>query len=113
AESRPPTKPERHWLESLAEKVPELVWHSGGCERCAPTGYFERTGVVEVLPVNDRFYDLILTGEDEHALREHLRAAGFRLLLRDGLDKAAQGITDFSELTRIGVQSDLDRAQRR
>jgi type II secretory ATPase GspE/PulE/Tfp pilus assembly ATPase PilB-like protein len=103
------TNAERRWLESLGEKIPEKAWHPLGCERCGQTGYFDRTGVFEVLPVDGLVYDLILAGEDEHTLREHLRTAGFRTLLHDALDKAAEGITDFSELTRIGMQSYLDR----
>jgi type II secretory ATPase GspE/PulE/Tfp pilus assembly ATPase PilB-like protein len=83
-----------------------------GCEHCAQTGYYGRTGVFEVLPVDERVYDFIAAGDDEHQLRQHLRAAGFRPLLRDGLEKAANGITDYSELTRIGAQSYIDRAKR-
>jgi general secretion pathway protein E len=88
------------------------VWHSAGCPKCTGTGYFERTGIFEVLPVDERIYDMIIAGRDEHALRAHLREEGFRLLLRDGLNKAAEGITDLSELTRIGAQSYLDQARR-
>lgn len=106
----PPSNAERQWLKSLGENTPDKAWHAAGCEHCGQTGYLDRTGVFEVLPVDDRVYDLILAGEDEHALREHLRTAGFRPLLRDALDKAAEGITDLSELTRIGAQSYLDRA---
>ena len=93
----------------LGEKVSDKAWHPAGCEHCGRTGYYDRTGVFEVLPVEERVYDLILAGEDEHALREHLRAAGFRPLLRDAPDKAAEGITDLSELTRIGAHSYLER----
>jgi len=50
-------------------------------------------------------YDLILAGEDEHRLRQELRRSGHRLLLQDGLEKAAHGITDLSELSRIGAQT--------
>jgi general secretion pathway protein E len=105
----PISNAERRWLESLGEKIPDKAWHPVGCERCGQTGYYDRTGVFEVLPVDELVYDLILAGEDEHTLREHLRAAGFRTLLRDALDKAAEGTTDFAELTRIGMQSYLDR----
>jgi len=106
----PPSEAERKWLDSLGEKVPDKAWHPVGCKRCRQTGYYDRTGVFEVLPVDELVYDLILAGEDEHALRKHLRAVGFRPLLRDSLDKAAAGITDFSELTRIGAQSYLEHA---
>jgi type II secretory ATPase GspE/PulE/Tfp pilus assembly ATPase PilB-like protein len=105
----PPTAQECHWLESLGEKAPGSVWRPGGCPQCAGTGYFERTGVFEVLPVDEQLYDMIVAGKDEHALRAHLRGEGFRLLLRDALAKAAEGFTDLSELTRIGAQSYLDQ----
>lgn len=106
----PLSNAERQWLDSLGEKIRDKAWHPVGCERCGQTGYYDRTGVFEVLPVDELVYDLILAGEDEHTLRKHLRAAGFRPLLRDALDKAAEGITDFPELMRIGAQSYLDHA---
>ncbi|MDR3402569.1 MAG: GspE/PulE family protein [Chthoniobacter sp.] len=108
----PPTLPERQWLESLGQVIPEKVWHPGGCEHCGQTGYYDRTGVFELLPVDERAYDLILAGEDEHALRLHMRGTGFRALLHDGLKKAGQGITDLAELTRIGAQSYLERTKK-
>jgi type II secretory ATPase GspE/PulE/Tfp pilus assembly ATPase PilB-like protein len=107
----PPTDAERRWLDSLGEKIPDRAWHAAGCAQCGRSGYHERTGLFEVLPVDQRTYDLIVAGEDEHMLREHLREAGFRPFLQDGLAKAAQGITDLAELTRIGAQSYLDRAR--
>jgi type II secretory ATPase GspE/PulE/Tfp pilus assembly ATPase PilB-like protein len=106
----PPTESERRWLASLRESIPETVWHAAGCEKCSQTGYFDRTGLFEVLPVDEHVYDLVLAGKDEHGLRAHLRGSGFRPLLTDGLAKAAQGVTDYAELTRIGAQSYLDRA---
>ena len=107
-----PRKAELQWLESLGEPIPDKAWHPVGCEHCAQTGYYGQTGVFEVLPVDERVYDFIVAGDDEHKLRQHLRAAGFRPLLRDGLEKAAAGITDLSELTRIGAQSYIGRARR-
>lgn len=107
-----PTSTERQWLESLGEAVPEQAWHPIGCEDCAQTGYYGRTGLFELLPMEERVYDMIIGGQDEHTLRQHLRAGGFRPLLRDGLLKAAEGVTDYAELTRIGAQSYLDQSKR-
>ncbi|MCE9611505.1 MAG: hypothetical protein K8R23_15010 [Chthoniobacter sp.] len=61
-----------------------------------------------ITPVTERVYDLILAGKDEHHLRHEFREKGQRLLLQDGLAKAACGITDLTELGRIGVQSYLE-----
>jgi general secretion pathway protein E len=105
-----PTDQEKRWLESIGQAVPDKAWHAPGCEKCGGTGYFERTGVFEILPVNEKVYNFILNGKDEHALRRHLREEDHRLLLHDGLQKAASGMTDLSELTRIGAQSFLEEA---
>ena len=102
---------EKRWLEDIGEKAPDRAWHASGCEKCSHTGYLDRTGIFEVLPVDEQLYNLILSGEDEHAIRRHLREKGYHLLLHDGLIKAAEGITDLSELSRIGAQSYLDRPQ--
>jgi len=109
----PPTPQESRWLEDCGQSVPAAVWHANQCEHCDHTGYFERTGLFELAAVDDLLYDLILAGQDEHTLHVHLREAGVRLLFDDGLEKAAQGLTDFSELRRISAQSYLGRVQRK
>ena len=106
-----PTETEHAWLVSLGEKMPEKIWHPRGCEQCGMTGRLGRTGVFEVLPVSERVYDMIVAGEDEHSLRQQLKDAGFRPLLRDGLEKAAEGITDISELMHLGAQGYLERTR--
>jgi general secretion pathway protein E len=107
-EMRAPSDFERRWFETLGENRPDSVWQAVGCPSCHQSGYQGRTGIFEVLPVDESFYDSILSGQDEHGLRRALRDSGFRLLLKDGLEKAARGITDLPELTRIGAQSYLD-----
>jgi general secretion pathway protein E len=108
----PPTDAERRLLEASGMDAQGTVWHAKGCDKCRHTGFYERTGIFEVLPVDERVYDLILEAKDEHGLRQHLRSTGFHPLLRDGLKKAAAGITTISELMRIGAQSYLERAMR-
>ena len=106
-----PSETERDWLISLGEKVPGEIWHAGKCAQCGGTGYFGRTGVFEVLPVAEHVYDMIISGEDEHTLRKHLKDVGFHPLLRDGLEKAAEGITDLSELMHLGAQGYLEQSR--
>ena len=103
-----PTDAERRWLESIRETVPPKAWPAKGCPRCDGTGYHERTGIFETLPIDEKTYHMVLEGADELSLRQHLRKSGFRPLLRDGLEKAAEGITSFDELTRIGAQTYLE-----
>jgi len=102
-----PSDFERRWLENRGENVPKTMWHAKGCDKCHQSGYFERTGIFEVVPLKERIYDLILAGEGEHRLRHELSRAGNRLLLQDGFEKAIRGVTDLSELSRIGAQTYL------
>jgi general secretion pathway protein E len=103
-----PTDAEKRWLESINEPIPAEAWHPKGCERCEGTGYHGRIGIFETLPIDGKTYHMILGGEDELTLRQHLRKSGFRPLLRDGLEKAIAGITSLEELTRIGAQTYLE-----
>jgi type II secretory ATPase GspE/PulE/Tfp pilus assembly ATPase PilB-like protein len=108
-----PTDFERRWLEARGETIPKSLWHAEGCDHCHHSGYFERTGLFEVVPLKERLYDLILAGEDEHGLRRELSRSGHRLLLHDGLAKVALGITDLRELSRIGAQTYLKEPSHR
>lgn len=105
-----PTDAEKRWLEFINESVPTEAWHPKGCDHCEGTGYHGRTGIFETLPIDGKTYHMILGGEDELTLRQHLRKSGFRPLLRDGLEKAAGGITSLEELTRIGAQTYLENS---
>lgn len=107
-----PTEAECQWLEGRGEAIPRKVWHSKGCPQCQGTGYFDRIGIFEVVPVTERIYDLILANEDEHCLRHAFRQAGQRLLLQDGLEKALNGVTDIRELTHTGAQTFLEDSAR-
>lgn len=105
-----PTLAETRWLESIGEPILTEAWHPKGCDRCEGTGYHGRTGMFETLPIDAKTYHMILGGEDELTLRQHLRKSGFRSLLRDGLEKAADGLTSLEELTCIGAQTYLENS---
>jgi type II secretory ATPase GspE/PulE/Tfp pilus assembly ATPase PilB-like protein len=105
-----PSDFEYRWLESRGELMPKTLWHATGCEQCHHSGYFERIGIFEVVPIKERMYDLILAGTDEHGLRHELSRAGHRLLLQDGLEKVLRGFTDLRELSRIGAQTYLQES---
>jgi type II secretory ATPase GspE/PulE/Tfp pilus assembly ATPase PilB-like protein len=72
-----------------------------GCEKCQNTGYFGRTGVFEILEINQTFQRLIVERVPLSQLREVFREKGFRTL-RDGvLDKVRQGLTTMEEGFRV------------
>ena len=94
----PLEKPDRDWLERLELDIPESAWKANGCPHCAGTGYFGRSGVFELWPVDSKSYDLILAGADEVAIRRHIRSRTETDILRAGMEQAERGVTTLSEL---------------
>ncbi len=81
---------------------PDAPQYSGtGCEQCAHTGFFGRTGIFELLLVNDDIRKLILTSTDASEIGRVARKFGMRTLLEDGIGKVRQGITTLSEVLRV------------
>ncbi|ACR79080.1 MULTISPECIES: GspE/PulE family protein [Kosmotoga] len=75
-----------------------------GCNECRGIGYKGRTGIHEVLIVNNELRDLMVRGASEHELSEAAKAAGMRTLYEDGIEKVLQGITSVEEVNRVATE---------
>jgi type II secretory ATPase GspE/PulE/Tfp pilus assembly ATPase PilB-like protein len=71
------------------------------CEKCAGIGYYGRTGIFEVLVVNDVVRQTLITNPKLDALRLAARKAGMRTLQEEGILLAAKGVTSLPELMRV------------
>ena len=76
-------------------------WHPVGCEHCGHTGYAGRTGVFELLEVDDHIRALIHNRAAESELLAAARATGLVLMREDGHRLLTQGITSQEELLRV------------
>lgn len=77
------------------------LYRGKGCEKCAFTGYYGRTGIFELLLIDDDIRKLILKNADSNQIRELAKKHGMRTLLEDGAEKIKAGITTFSEVLRV------------
>jgi len=69
-----------------------------GCFSCMQTGYKGRTGIYEVLIVDDMVKDLILKRSSAHEITRVVKQAGkFTTLKENAADKVIQGITSLEE----------------
>lgn len=69
-----------------------------GCEKCMNTGYRGRTGVFEVLLIDDDIQEMVLRGSSAQQITRAVVAAGkLRTLKKDAADKVARGITTLEE----------------
>jgi general secretion pathway protein E len=72
-----------------------------GCGHCAYTGYYGRSGIFELMSVDDDIRKLILRNADANQLRESAISRGMRTLLKDGIEKVREGVTTLSEILRV------------
>ncbi len=104
-------------LGRLTEEQHEILAHTGiaeadariripkGCEDCDKTGYRGRTGIHELLQIDNTIRDLIVRGEPSGPLKIAARANGMRTLFQDAMLKVRDGMTSFEEAIRV-VQPD-------
>ena len=71
-----------------------------GCTTCNKTGYKGRTGLYEVMEVDDEIRELVLVGASALELKKKAIERGIITLRRSGLTKVAQGWTTLEEVAR-------------
>jgi general secretion pathway protein E len=76
-------------------------WHPVGCERCSRTGYKGRTGVYELMIVDEKIRALIHNRGAEQELLAAARAAGLHSMREDGERLVREGITSAAEVIRV------------
>jgi general secretion pathway protein E len=76
-------------------------WHPVGCEHCAHTGYKGRTGVYELMAVDDTLQTLIHSRAPDHDVVAAARRAGLRSMREDGERLVRDGVTSLEEVIRV------------
>jgi type IV pilus assembly protein PilB len=71
-----------------------------GCGVCNNTGYKGRTGLYEVMEVDDEIKELVLVGASAVELKKKAIERGMITLRRSGLIKVAAGMTTLEEVAR-------------
>ncbi len=96
------TTPTHSELKSLGATVSqtENVCTSHGCDKCNHTGYVGRTGIYEVIQVDEHMRTMIHDGESEHDLEKYARSkhAGIQ---DDGARLVLEGKTSLEEVLRV------------
>ncbi len=82
------------------------AWYQGrGCEKCMHTGFLGRTGIFELLLIDDDVREHIIQRSGSHTIHDLALSKGMTALVADGLSKALQGITTPSEVYRVTQDS--------
>ena len=75
-----------------------------GCSACLNTGYRGRTGIYEILSMDDSIRSLIIKSSHSGAIKAVAVKRGMTTLWQDGLRKVLEGITTIEEVLRVTQQ---------
>jgi general secretion pathway protein E len=98
---RTPHEPDAAERALFAGDAPERLYRAVGCGACNFTGYKGRTGIYELLTVDDDLRSAIHDTTAERDLREKAMARGMRRLREDGLRWVRDGTTSADEVLRV------------
>ncbi|UCH34230.1 MAG: Flp pilus assembly complex ATPase component TadA [Armatimonadota bacterium] len=80
----------------------DVVFYRGrGCEQCMHTGYYGRTGIFEMMLMNEEIQDLVVKRAPLSEVVEAAIANGMKTLRQDGFEKVVEGITTIEEVMRV------------
>src|SRR5208283_516584 len=81
-------------LDLTPDDVLDKKFHHGrGCQNCNNTGFRGRTGLFELMPLNDQIREMIQRGCSTEQLRDVALQTGMRSLRKAGLEKVYGGLT--------------------
>ncbi len=101
---RPAPPPDPAFLTEIAFppawRDTAVIYEQGRCEHCRNTGFRQRSGIFEILPVSDTIQSLITARHSASEIKQQALKEGMRTLRDDGWEKAARGITTLEEVLR-------------
>ncbi len=77
------------------------LFKADGCKSCANTGYKERLGIFEVLEVDDKIREAIITKKSSAEIEKIAKKNKMTTLLFDGVEKVLAGQTSLAEVLRV------------
>jgi type II secretory ATPase GspE/PulE/Tfp pilus assembly ATPase PilB-like protein len=95
------SKADQEELKMFGFQAGAPLFRGRGCEKCAFTGYYGRSGIFELLIVNEAIRKMILKDADANLLRDEARRQGMKTLFEDGVEKVRMGMTTLSEVLRV------------
>jgi len=87
-------------LLGIPSDNPPTLYLPNGCEKCNQSGYEGRTGIYELVEVDDELKTLIHDGSGEHELEQHVRKKS-PSIRADGVRRILSGETSLEEVLRV------------
>jgi general secretion pathway protein E len=79
----------------------QVLWRGRGCDACMQSGFRGRTGIFELLVMDNEIRHLLTSGADSVTIKEAAVKRGMTTLFGDGLQKVKAGGTTLNEVLRV------------
>lgn len=93
-------------LLGIKEAESKTFYHGKGCPLCFHSGYRGRSGVFEILIMNEELRECIVEEKDKRALRQAVKSSGFVPMVENARRLIENGITTVEEVCRTISRTD-------
>ena len=94
-------KTEKFKVEGLDLPKEIIAYHGKGCKACNNTGYTGRSGIYEIMVVDEELKKLIVQKTSSDVIKRKAIELGMHTLLQDGWNKVLAGVTTIEEIMRV------------
>ncbi|MCK6544938.1 type II secretion system ATPase GspE [Myxococcota bacterium] len=92
---------------SLRRERGHTYYREVGCAKCLETGYRGRSGIYELLVVDEQIRRLVLKNVDAGTIKRAATEVGMKTLLQDGGRKVQLGLTTMEEVLRVAKDEEM------
>jgi general secretion pathway protein E len=99
-----PSDVEKSYVRNSIRTVQEksfVLYRGEGCEKCNGRGYFGRTGIFELLAIDNEIRPMITDTIDTQGIKNVAVSRGMKTLRKDGIEKVINGVTTLEEVLRV------------
>ncbi len=105
--------PEKEALQEVGtntDEIKKVTFYRGkGCPECRHTGYRGRTGIYEIILLNEELKELILQRVPASKIKHKAQKMGMKTLREDGWEKIKRGLTTIEEVLRVTQEDEFSK----
>jgi general secretion pathway protein E len=99
-----PFTPQKEIIKKIEFLADHVTYYGRGCDECRQTGYRGRTGIFELMVVNDEIRRMVLEKAGSDVIRNRAVAGGMQILRESGWQKVREGTTTIEEVMRVAQE---------
>ncbi len=104
-ECKEPYIPDSETLSNIPVPMDQFegktIYRPRGCEACLHNGYSGRTGIFEIMELDNRMKTVVLKTHDSNRIMSEAVEGGMQTLMQDGLQRVISGVTSIEEVLRV------------